>query len=332
MLATRTVYSLYYPETRRVVDALWREAPHHLYERNYTKRQDGMHQPFLDGWKRFASGAGVVFSEHFRAEYPIAGANEGIQALIALAAARPATERPRIHLFAGEYEGFQYLATASFLDVVFHSRDPERYRVSLRAVRAGDWLFVSQPSAIDGNVWGGFGELVAFLETSVPELSLCVDLTYVGAVEKAYSIDLTSPTVKAVVASLSKPFGVYYHRIGALLAREPIASLYGNLWFKNLFSLALGEKLVESYGPRELPARYAEVQRAALERAKRAGAVDDRAEPCDVVLLAGARLDLGVEPDARFRDFARLSDESGTLLRFCLTPSMDGILDERRSP
>lgn len=329
MLATRTVYSLYYPETRRIVDALWREAPHYLYERNYTKRQDAMHGPFLDGWKRFATRAGVKLGNGFLHEYPVAGANEGIFALISLLGARPSTERPRVHVFDGEYEGFQHLAVAAFLDTRFHSRDPERYRASLlKDVGAGDWMFVSQPSAIDGNVWSGLPELVAFASENLPELRLCVDLTYVGAVAREYEIDLTSPNVAAVIASLSKPFGVYYHRIGVTLSREPIASLYGNLWFKNLFSLVLGERLVNEFGPRDLPSRYQSTQAQVIERAIASREIEEGAKPCDVVLLASSTLPPGIQPDARFQDFVRARDESGTVLRFCLSPGMDAILGE----
>lgn len=327
MLATKTVYSLYYPETRRIVDALWREAPHHLYERNYTKRQDAMHGPFLDGWRRFATAAGVTLGDGFPHEYPVAGANEGIFALISRLGARPATERPRVHVFHGEYEGFLHLAAAAFLETRFHSRDPERYRESFRRdARPGDWVFVSQPSAIDGNVWSGFPELVSFLNEKLPEVPVCIDLTYVGAVACDYAIDLTSPNIAAVIASLSKPFGVYYHRIGVTLSREPIQSLYGNLWFKNLFSLALGERLVTEYGPRDLPKRYQSLQSQVVERAALETEIPPDARACDVVLLASATLPAGAEPDARFRDFVRARDESATVLRFCLSPGMDALL------
>ena len=124
MLATKTVYSLYYPETRRIVDELWAEAPHHLYEKNYTKRQDGLHLPFLEAWRRFATTAGVVFGAGFDSAYPTAGANEGIQALMARMGAEGRARRPRVHLFRGEYEGFPHVASAAGLETVVHERDP----------------------------------------------------------------------------------------------------------------------------------------------------------------------------------------------------------------
>ena len=75
----------------------------------------------------------------------------------------------------------------------------------------------------------------------------------------------------AVIFSLSKPFGVYYHRIGGVLTRAEVPTLRGHLWFKNLFSLHLGERLMAAHGARELPARYAALQQRALNRAIASG-------------------------------------------------------------
>src|SRR5918999_601042 len=71
----------------------------------------------------------------------------------------------------------------------------------------------------------------------------------------AHRLDLRSPSLGAVFFSLSKAFGVYYHRIGGVLSRAPLPGLEGNRWFKNVFSLALGTLLLERFGVRELPAR-----------------------------------------------------------------------------
>ena len=45
----RTVFGIYYPETRRIVDQLWQERPHGWYERNYTGVQDRMHRGVSNG-------------------------------------------------------------------------------------------------------------------------------------------------------------------------------------------------------------------------------------------------------------------------------------------
>ena len=70
----------------------------------------------------------------------------------------------------------------------------------------------------------------------------------------------------ALVFSLSKPFGVYYDRIGGVLCRDPMPSLFGNQWFKNLTSLQLGAALLERHDVFDLPRRYKSVQRDAAAR------------------------------------------------------------------
>jgi hypothetical protein len=313
-LVIRTVYGIYYPETRRVVDALWAEHPHDWYERNYTGRQDAMHRPFFDRWRAWSAAAGLTLGHSYPHGYPTAGANEAIHALLALHATHGGA---RIHVFAGEYEGYPILAQALGLEVVTHAREPERYRESLAAAaRAGDVFWLSQPSAIDGNLWTGFDDFRDWLTTAIPGVKLVVDVTYVGAVPIEARIDLDHDAVTAVIFSLSKPFGVYYHRIGGVLTRAEVPTLRGHLWFKNLFSLHLGERLMAAHGARELPARYAVLQRETLEGAVAAGEVPRTARPSDVVMLAHAPAD-----GERFTEYTR-----GPGLRFCLSPGMDGAL------
>lgn len=318
MLVTRTIYSLYYPETRKVVEALWAERPHHLYERPHEKRQDAMHGPFLDRWRAWSAEAGVVMGSGFESEYPTAGASEGIWALITHIATTSKCAA-RVHVFEGEYEGFKYLAEAACLEVVTHFRDPDAFQVSLGDAREGDWFLLSQPSAIDGCVWEGFDGFLDFVEDT--PLRVAVDLTYVGAVARDYRIALDRASVHVVLASLSKPFGVYYHRVGAFFSRAPVLSLHGNLWFKNLFSIALGERLMRTYGARELPGRYQDVQRRALERAIEAGDCPPDVVPSDVVLVGHAR-----RPGRGEDEYLRAQEPDEFVLRYCLTPAMDASL------
>jgi histidinol-phosphate/aromatic aminotransferase/cobyric acid decarboxylase-like protein len=311
---TRTVYGIYYPETRRIVDALWAERPHDWYERNYTGRQDAMHRPFFERWRAWTAAAGVSLGDGFTHEYPTAGASEAIHALLALHATRGGK---RIHVFAGEYEGYSVLGQALALDAVVHSRDPERYRESIsRGARPGDVFWISQPSSVDGNLWAGFDRFRGWLTTEAPGVKLVVDVTYVGAVAVEPRIDLDHDVVEAVVFSLSKPFGVYYHRIGGVVSRAEVPTLRGHLWFKNLFSLHLGERLMAAHGARDLPTRYLPLQRETLERCLSSGEVPPTAHPSDVVMLAHSPAD-----GTGFAEYAR-----GEGLRFCLSPGMDGAM------
>jgi histidinol-phosphate/aromatic aminotransferase/cobyric acid decarboxylase-like protein len=315
---TRTVYGIYYPESRRVVDALWSERPHAWYEQNYTGRQDAMHRPFLDRWRAWVTEAGVTLGAGFAHGYPTAGANEAIHALLAQLAVAARGERRRVHVFDGEYEGYTHLAAALGLEVVTHRRSEEAYRVSLaERGRAGDQFWISQPSAIDGNLWSGFDGFRRAAVETVPGLDLVVDLTYVGAVALAPRVDLDHEAVAAVVWSLSKPFGVYYHRVGGVVTRAEVATLRGHHWFKNLFSVHLGERLMAAHPARELPARYKPVQEAVLAKARASGQVAPTAEVSDVVMLAHAPAAGAPRTDA-FKEYARAGG-----LRFCLSPAMD---------
>lgn len=325
MLVCRTVYGIYWPETRRIVDALWQSRPHRWYERNYDRRQDAMHGPFLERWRSWVGEAGVRLGDGYAHAYPLAGANEGIHALLAHLASRAGETRPRVHVFEGEYEGYPHIAAALGLEVKTHARDPELYAITLAAAaRPGDLFFLSQPSAIDGDVWPGMAGFLAWLGREAPGVSVAVDLTYVGAVARDYTIDLDQPNVAALLFSLSKPFGVYYHRVGGLLARQPQALLHGNLWFKNLFSLHLGERLMAEHGARDLPRRYQPLQQRTLDAGIAAGVIDAAAKPSDAVMLASATL--AGASDAAHGEFVRCVGREGTGLRWCLAPGMDGLL------
>jgi histidinol-phosphate/aromatic aminotransferase/cobyric acid decarboxylase-like protein len=311
---SRTVYSLYYPETRRVVDALWAERPHALYERNYDKLQDAMHLGCLDGWRAWAVRAGVRFGDGFGHHYPTAGASEAIHALMAFQATHGGG---RVHFFDGEYEGYFHTAAALSLPAVSHPREPASWAATVAELAPADSFWLSQPSAIDGNLWRDLHAFASLVERRAPGTRIVVDLTYVGAVAAPLPIHLDRPAVAAVLWSLSKPFGVYYHRIGGLLSREEIPSLRGHHWFKNLFSLALGERLMACFAPGELAALHAAQQTSALERARSAGVLPPTAKASDVVLLAHAPAG-----DAAFEEYRR-----GTGLRFCLSPAMDAAIN-----
>ena len=326
MLVTKTVYSLYFPETRDIVDALWRERPHELYERNYTKRQDAMHGPLLESWRGWLQRGGVTFGNGLEHAYPTQGASEGIFATLShIATHSPATRdiaRPRVHVLHGEYEGYGFLAQACGLQVVVHERNG--YRESLtREAQNGDWIFISEPSAIDGCTWTEFGKFLAFVQGVCQpgrQLHVLVDLTYVGLTSTPLKIAIDHPCVDVVVASLSKPFGVYYHRVGALWSRVELPSLYGNLWFKNLFSVELGRRLLAAFEPGELAKKYAVHQSNAIDTARSAGAVHSAAIASDVVLLAHA--DLASDDASIADDFRRTPNTA----RWCLSPAMDAAL------
>ena len=305
------VYGLVLPETRVVVQRLWQEQPHVLFEHAYEDTQDATHLAFLRAWRQWVSPF-VTGLENFEFQYVTNGSSEAIRESVwsLASAARGAGTRPQLHVFAGEYEGYAAYARAAGVEVVVHDR--ESWRDARFASGTRHRWYLSQPSAIDGNVWPDFAEFVRALQ--IHGVEVAVDLAYVGAVPTLAPMDLARPNVPHVFFSLSKVFGVFYHRVGGILSRSPMLGLEGNKWFKNTFSLYLGASLIaETPTPTTLPVKYQPVQREACRLM--ADQHDIPLEPSDVILLASA-------PPAAYPNAFR----RGPGYRFCLTPTMDRLL------
>ena len=312
-----TVYSLVFPQTREAFDALRAEADlGDMYERAWTKQQDPMHHALLDTWTQWVRpivGDGLRRLPH---RYVCAGSSEAIRDSIAqhVADAHAAGRPPRLHVFAGEYEGYAAYARAYHCEVVVHDRDA--YEQSLRAkVQDADRFYLSAPSSLDGMVWPGYDAFVRFVADTLPGLRVALDLCYVGCVGTgAYALSVDAPCIDTVFFSLSKVFGVYYHRIGGVLHTRPAAGLAGNVWFKNLLSIRFGVQLMQRHDVWELPRRYRAAQVAVCERL--AAATGAPVTAADVLLLAHQPAGSGGPLDEAF---ARGTSRR----RFCLTPALD---------
>ena len=295
--AIPTIYSLYYPEVRATVEELWIAAPHLLYGAAYNRGQEKLPGLFLDAWRAWTT---VKLGDAFPHAYATAGASEALRELI-----RPGI---RVNTFEGDYEGFWRLAQDRGIPFVVRPRG--------QCVGATyddtDVFFLSDPSSIDGDHLDGLDSWIDEMERRHPRVSIVVDVTYVGATKVNRARDFSRhPNVKAVVFSLSKPFGVYYHRVGGVFSRNPIPVLaHGNVWLVNPFSLALGTMLMRRFQPGELPRRYAHVQEQVLADAIAQGIVPASAKPGNVILFG-----IGPEGDARNLRV------KGTH-RFCLTPGI----------
>jgi histidinol-phosphate/aromatic aminotransferase/cobyric acid decarboxylase-like protein len=226
---------------------------------------------------------------------------------------------PEVHVFAGEYEGYKAYAEACGIAVIEHRR--AGWQDAGRLLPATALFCLSQPSAIDGNVWPEANAFLALLATAVKEPRVLLDVTYVGSIAEQPSMRFAadSPAVQALAFSLSKPFGVYYDRIGGVLCRKAMPSLFGNQWFKNLTSLQLGQALLDRHDVFDLPRRYKPVQREAAKRiGRRLGLT---LSPCDVSVLAQA--EANATTDRALAAFLRRPAGNPTAsLRLCLTPTM----------
>ncbi|HEX8124030.1 MAG TPA: hypothetical protein VF548_00440 [Allosphingosinicella sp.] len=327
--ASGTIYSLVMPESEQALGAVVGE-PDFLdrYREPWTQKQDSMHEEYFDEWLRWSAPAVAIRSEEFPFRYPTAGASEAIFKLIAEFASerRASALGAAVHMFEGEYEGFAAYADALKLPIVRH----DRAAWSEVPARLGEdaMFWISQPSAIDGNVWPHFEAFVSAVAERGSGAQIVPDLTYVGSVAREYRIMLDSPAIPAVVISHSKPFGGYYHRVGGILARREHPSLFGNKWFKNLLSLAWGTEMMRRHSVFDLPRKYRPVQEEAVRRVAALLGADGLAA-ADVLLLATApaRAELPNLLASVLR-----GSPAERVVRLCLTPAMTCLIDPAMAP
>lgn len=323
---SRPVFDVRWPEAHAVVAAVWNELAgghlgRELYEAPYHGAQDGLQDAFLDAWLAWREPVVGIDTTGLPCRYATAGSSEAIREVLAkYAVGRWAlNHRPVLHLFDGEYEG--YAAVAEGYGAMVQRHDRARWRESVGpwagTFAHGDLFLLSQPSAIDGNLWPDYDAFLAHIETVLPELRVGVDLSYVGAVARPYRVAVTSPVIDTVFFSLSKIFGVYYHRIGGVLSRLPLSGLVGNRWFKNTASLTIGRRLLGTLPPRAIPSRYAGLQAEAAAAAGAALGVS--LAPSDAILVAAQPWDAGLPP-------AVAALRRGPAIRYCLTPGIDRML------
>lgn len=316
--ASGTIYSLVMPESEAALLALVgdRDALLDRYREPWTQKQDAMHEAYFDAWIEWSAPIVRFDAAAFPFRYPTAGASEGIFKLMAEAR----SERPSIHVFEGEYEGFPAYAEALNIRCVRHDRSA--WQAAVGAIDRGGMFWISQPSAIDGQVWPHFEAFAAMLADRRPDVALIPDLTYVGSVAREFEILLDHPGIPAFVISHSKPFGGYYHRVGGVFSRSECPSLFGNKWFKNLLSLAWGTEMMRRHGVFDLPRAYRAVQEEAARRVGRALGIQDL-RPADVSIMATA------DPSQARSDALRAvlrGSPAERVIRLCLTPAMTGLI------
>lgn len=322
---SKTVYSYVMPETEAMLDKILdaeRESVRNMYREAWTQKQDAMHEEFFETWKRWSAPVLRFNEAEFPWFYTTGGASEALrEAIYAYGLeARKEGYEPVIHVFTGDYEGFSAYAESAGIRVVTHSRGD--WQKAAQTIGAREQVYLSQPSAIDGNVWEDFTAFVNALYKNQPSASVMLDLTYVGCVAREFRVEAFSPNIRAIFFSLSKPMGVYYHRIGGLLSRSPYPGLFGNKWFKNLLSLRLGTRMMQQYGVHELPRHYAQMQvkANAIARDKLGLAVT----PSDVWLLSTSD-----RPDnpSSLESYLLRGAAGEERLRLCLTPVIAQLVD-----
>lgn len=315
---SKTVYALVTPEVENLKKSVFSNAAENLLtdcREAWTGKQDALHEEFFNTWVEWTKPVIDLDRAQFPFYYPTAGASEPIRQIIFSHAAN-AWNPTNIMVFEGEYEGYKAMAEAAGLDCIEVDRDDwEDAACDGWGVWRDDGdhdalFFISAPSAIDGNVWENFNEFLS----KMPKNSVVVDVTYVGAIGPGFErFNLNQPSVKAVVFSLSKPFGAYYDRIGGVFMRQEDMGLFGNKWFKSLYALKVGTELMKKYGVFYMPSTFKEHQKAMVEKASQTLGIE--MIPSDVFLLAHG------EPPAGETDFSKYVTRADKI-RVCLTPGL----------
>lgn len=245
------VRSYYIPEVRREISLLAKRYPHEVYLDSLANL-DEFHKPVIRSYmKRF--GPFLRGLDGYKWQYATAGSSEGIFHLLAQIKARHPDAI--IYTLKGEYEGYKEYSKPLGLKTI------EVKNISDAKV-PGYW-FISNPSARDGNVLRkGLVEEICDAGHKV-----VYDTTYFGCV-KDFVDDVSNPNIIAVLASMSKPFGMFYYRTGFAFTREEMGSLYGNKWFKNIFSLIASKRIIDKFGPYGLVTKYKRMQEEIVEELK----------------------------------------------------------------
>lgn len=336
-----TVYSVVWPSTESLVRRVLTQETEELLSRHraaYTKRQDALHAPFFQAWLDFV-GPCVSGLDGYGYSYPTNGSSEAIREVIRQAC----PNGDFVVVFEGEYEGYEALASPQGTTVLSVNRS--RWREVVQSWKEGSppWgnaraqWWVSQPSAIDGNVWEDYQAWLDEVAT-LPGCDVWVDLCYVGMCHPAPQVDVSSPVIAGVVFSLSKVMGAYYRRIGGCFSRKEIPGLWGNRWFKNLDSLYLGQRWLEEAGTAAIHAqRCAIVQSMAMERAVEAIGGQDYWDaqgvqwlPSQVPLLMHASTTVLADPSSApaWWNTAVRGRHTAASVRLCLTPSIEKLLED----
>lgn len=319
---SKTVYALVTPDTEAVKKYLFDVGMNQHLEscrEAWTNKQDVLHEDFFNTWAEWSKGVVDFDRSNYPFAYPTSGASEALRQIIFSYATAPSEGYPkRIHVFKGEYEGYKAMAEAANVVCLEHARDDDwniPYGKEKTLIRhwfnPGDLFFISAPSAIDGNVWDEFN---MFLDT-MPKNSVVVDATYVGAVlmDGKEKFNLNHPSVNSVVFSLSKPFGVYYDRIGGVFMKEENLGLFGNKWFKSLYAIQFGTALMRAFDVFHMPSNYKSQQKLMVEKASSTLGVE--MNPSDVFLLAYGEPTVGETELSKYVTRA-------SKIRVCLTPGL----------
>ena len=238
--------------------------------------------------------------------YPTSGSEEAIREV--MLHIKEVKNAEHIYVLPGEYEGYEAVAGTRGLPVL--QIDPEEL---LEAIPG--WVFISNPSSRNGNVISP-DYIQGLLDHGH---MLVIDLAYLGTAD--VKIDVSHPNIYAVLTSFSKPFGMFYYRVGFAFTRELIPSLDANRkWFKCVPSLMAAEAVVDKVSRAELLSEMKVMQSDVLTWIKdETGVHLNRSDSWLIAHLYPD--DACFLPPDKYNAVALF--RRGPFYRFCLTPSLE---------
>lgn len=298
LVPLKSVYCYYFPEVRQIITDITSSYPHDTFLQSVYPGLDDIHIPLIDKYKKYFSDQ-ISGLDSFPFQYITSGASEGIFHI--LAEIKSHTPNLPVYTLIGEYEGFA--GYAKNLGLNTQSIDPD-----------SDWskfekgiVFLSNPSARDGNHLPK--NLIDHIAKGDHQIVL--DLTYLG-LTSPQKIDISHPSITKIITSLSKPFGLYYYRIGFTFSKNPMPTLAPNKWFKNILSILIAEQVLDQIPAYSLVNKYRPYQQRAVSEIS--SQFLQEISPSDVLLLAHLPKP-GVNSSPNLEIFDRTSN-----YRFCLTP------------
>lgn len=247
---SKTVYCYYFPEVRDVVTKTANPYPHDIFLQSLDPGLDHFHEPIIEKYLSHMREQ-MPGLDTYPERYTAHGASESIFHILADIAAKE-IEAP-LYVLEGEYEG--YAGYGQNLGLSFTTVS---YDADFSTLPKGIF-FISNPSARDGNILPN--EKIAEIGDAGHEIIL--DGSYVGFTAP-HKFLVTHQNIRAVLVSLSKPFGLYYYRIGFCFMRKEMKTLYVNRWFKNIFSHIVADNVLSAFSASELAEKYREQQRKAV--------------------------------------------------------------------
>lgn len=333
-LAMKSVYSYFFPEVRELVH-FGEKFPNELYltqtstkslrawvadrfkpelkltqNPNGTINLDDIHEPVIDRVVKAYKNI-VPALKDFCYRYPTAGSSEGIFHILAYLKAKGFG-----HIFTlkGEYEGYKEYAETLGIKTI------EMSYTDLQNAPIGGVIFISNPSAVDGNIIPS-----GYINDLCEKHKVVLDLAYAG-LTCPYKFDISNPNIIAVVMSMSKPYGVFRFRMGGFtFSHFEVKSLYANKWFKDVPRLLTALKIIETIPPGSLYEKYQPIQSKIIDELRRDFNIP--INPSDVLLLGwmgGYELkELTKSQKTWLSEYRR-----GDGYRFCLTPYFERYENE----